>query len=64
MHKVTSRILQLVLVLKKVASPATNLAKEEEKEKILVRTVMQALKKGENYRSKSKHHKDITIALP
>ena len=64
MHKVISRILQLVLVLKKVASLATNLAKEEEKVKILVRTVMQALKKGENHRSKNKHHKDITIALP
>ena len=35
MHRVTSRILRLVLVLKKVANPATNLAKVEEKEKIL-----------------------------
>ena len=64
MCRATSKILQLLLVLKQVASPATNLAKVEEKEKILVQTVMQALKKGKNCRSKSKHHKDIAMALP
>ena len=63
MRRVTSKILQLVLVLKEVASPATNLVKVEEKEKILDQTAMQALKKGENCKSKSKHHKDIAIAL-
>ena len=57
MRRATSKILQLLLVLKQVASPATNLAKVEEKEKILVQTVMQALKKGKNCRSKSKHKK-------